>query len=205
MLEDLRKGLAGLRRAAVQIHSMLLGYREAEIDAALTAGEGRVSFRPSMPTDSELVTFAFDFKHPSMNEAPLVKTLQYEWQFGDRTGPAAGKKCVHFFKTAKSLKLPWSSPSPSDFKGHVSVVAPFGTPFSFPFGVSVRRRRLSLTLPIIDTAAFLATLVIALIVVFASHVGDARPFMTFNDYVTPFIWGFGLDQIKEQATRLKGA
>ena len=73
----------------------------------------------------------------------------------------------------------------------------------FPLSASVRARPYTFKIPVLEAVTFSFSLVIALLLAISSHASDALAFGSLNDYVTPFLWGFGLDQIKQQATRLQ--
>jgi hypothetical protein len=190
LLLELKNGIPGLWRASDLVQSLELGVLPQDIKAACDAQAGIVVAIPTEPVIYELVEFHFDLSDPRLNESPLVKSLALQWTFDDGTSPAQGLRCIHFFK-ASGFGARWRKAAVIR-----NVQATLG---DVPFRLPVRVQGVGLRGALIARAEVFSTLTVfggAIALALITHQGDFRSLGTVQDYINPFLWGFGLDQMK---------
>jgi len=190
ILDGLNRGVPGMWRANDLVQSLELGVLSSDLDAACADEKAAIVATPSEARINELIEFAFVFDDPLLNESPLTKRLAVKWTFDDDgSASVTGSRCLHFYKASRDTY--WGRKDATrTVKANVN-----GKEFKFTLQV----RGLQSGDSIIARAEVLSTLVVfggAVALALITHQGDIKSFENLSDYINPFLWGFGLDQMK---------
>ena len=194
VVDGLSRGVPGMWRANDLVQSLELGVLPSDLDAACTNKNAAIVATPSETRFNELVEFAIVFDDTIFNESPLTKGLAVKWTFDDGSASVVGSRCLHFFKAKRETY--WGRKD-ADLK----IVADAN---GARFDLSLRVRALQSGDSIIARAEVLSTLVVlggAVLLALITHQGDIKSFGSLSDYINPFLWGFGLDQMKSLVTK----
>jgi hypothetical protein len=226
-LRELKSGDAGLLRADALLDELDYGVKPQEIQEALNSGFSAcdISVHPPQPFPEQTTSFEFRFRDRRLNESPLAANLTYNWDFGDGRSPALGKKCVHSFaKRRKRVfaklgkngdddvvelnvrdcagdKHKFNGKNGDDYVVQVGVRDPAGKEHKFKETVTVKSECMrDRGMRNLELAAFSISFVVACVLAVSFNYTGSEQLNSLNDYVTPFLWGFGLDQVKDRAT-----
>lgn len=190
LLKHLRRGLSGVWQANDLIRNLELGVLPSDIDAAFSNKAVDIIATPAAPRFFDMVGFLIEFSQPQINESPLVKSLDVKWDFGDGPSAATGLRCLHFFK-AESFKARWSKvPVTRNVcakTGKHNITLRLDVSGVSIFTILALRSELVSTVTVLLGAVGLALI---------THQGDMHRLASIQDYINPFLWGFGLDQMK---------
>jgi hypothetical protein len=213
LLTLLKAGLASdetLEDAEDLVRSMEDGLLEQNLIADLEQGKGRIDFDPPDPVTEQIVTFRFVFRERQQDESFLAHRLRYEWNFGDGTRAAVGKERVHYFRKTTSDPGYKVRVIIKDRAGNTvqkqeqlqkqgEAIQPFYDVRSLPVRELYQERHQwyrPRDISLVEGVAFGAAFLIAVGFAFAVHFDEIQRFQSVKDYLTPFLWGFGLEQGK---------
>ena len=194
ILDDLNRGVSGMWRANDLVQSLELGVLRKHLDDACSNHKGNIIAKPTEPRFNELVELNFVFDDPILNESPLMKRLAIQWTFDDASLSVAGPRCLHFFKA--DAKTRWGR---NDAEHNV-VVLVNGSEFK----LKLRVRGIQSGDSIVARAEVLSTVVVlvgAVVLALITHQGDIKSLENLSDFINPFLWGFGLDQMKNLVSK----
>ena len=194
VLDGLRRGVPGIWRAIDLVQSLELGVLPSDLVTACANKKAGIVATPSETRFNEIVELAFVFDDALFNESPLMKGLAVQWTFDDGSASVTGTRCLHFYKTSRESY--WGRKD-ADLK----IVADAN---GAKFNMSLRVRALQSGDSIIARAEVLSTLVVfggAVALALITHQADIKSFESLSDYINPFLWGFGLDQMKSLVTK----
>lgn len=197
-----------------------------EVAGALARGEARIDCDPR-PKYLESVNIAFVFTNPFLNDVPAARRLlTYSWSISDNTAPPADvDRFRHYFRQPM---LGWRflqrRPSPASGrpaspgvqratpKGaeiHTIAVS-VGIPFAIDkeaYALPARELTLRRTPGVwwkvepTELASFAVTTAIAVVTAFGAHYASSLPnVITWSDWLSSFMLGFGLDQLRDTVT-----
>jgi hypothetical protein len=193
-----------------------------EVAAALARGEARIECDPR-PKYLESVTFAFAFTNPLLNDVPAVRRLlTYSWSISDDTAPPPNvDRFRHYFRQPKlGWRLLQRRPPPATVGSSVqppevkaaqtySVTVTVGVPFTadkphtLPERIVTPRRTTGVWWKVepMELASFGVTTAIAVVTAFGAHYASSLPnVITWSDWLSSFMLGFGLDQLRDTVT-----
>lgn len=221
LLELLKMGLASetaLQAAEDRIGAMNLKLfeNENEIAAAVIAdiqqGQGSIQASTFTPLPEQIITFRFVLHDRHKDESFLARRLRYEWNFGDKTNVDIGKERLHYFHTKPQswwarLETLWpgrgaAAPAQPDYEVTLQIKGRGGkeiaeTPFKRGIFIrSYRDKKYRADISSVEFITFVTAFLIALGFAINLHFDEMSHFLSFKDWVTPFLWGFGLDQGK---------
>lgn len=203
LLQELADGVGGLWRAEDLVKSMEISVVPDDISKALPKdgdADGKILVAPVQPNAYELTEFCFSFHKPKLNDSPLIDNLDFLWTFGDETRPARSRRSLHYFR--RQTASWWRTRSPYRVKVEIRNAGEPAATQSTDVTVQRPQSRVGkiFGVEVLNTAiVFLGATGIAYI----SNVAEVRPFESIQDYFNPFLWGFGLDQMKGLVTKLK--
>jgi hypothetical protein len=192
LLAALKAGDRGLGRVRDLLDELQDGVKAGDVDAALEKGAGYIVCMPPQPSVNENAWFEFHFRDQAIDGSVNACRLEYVWRFGDGTKPTSGKTCVHYFR----------EPTLKKYKCYLTI-SRNGAIFP-PFRTEVdifQQKSNKPSISYIDHFAFWTSVTIALFAAVVFHYSGMERFDTLNDYATPFLWGFGLDQLKDKFVR----
>jgi hypothetical protein len=189
----------------------------ADIRAALKADEMRIDCN-TRPQYYESVQIAFTFISPRLADVPAAtRLLSYAWEIDDETTPPPEvDRFRHYFRPRKparrlptiTLKQPFiNRPKAPDatatpYNVKVTVSLPFGDPTLTvplrPQPIVPRYRDVSGWFEPMELASFCVTAAIAVVTAFGAQYATSIPnVVTWSDWLTAFMLGFGLDQMRD--------
>jgi hypothetical protein len=215
LLELLRKGLASdaaLQEAEDLVNGMNLKLFEPDVVDDVQHGRGSIEASTITPLPEQIITFRFVLHDRHKDECFWAQRLKYEWNFGDATNVDVGKERVHYFRkkppswwsrlknlrrgrnAAPSAKADYEVKlSVKDRAGKEIAAAPYKKDI---FVRSYHDKKYRADISSVESITFITAFLIALGFAINLHFDEIRHFLSFKDWVTPFLWGFGLDQGK---------
>lgn len=213
LLKAIRAGDRGLGRARDILDAAEDGVTDEELDNAIRGGRGCIVRSPTKPKAGTTARFEFRFDDERLNRSPLAAQREYEWSFGDGTSNALGRICVHFFRKptqpVQALRS-WRPLRP--FLPPPEPARPLTVECRISHGCAELSRP-SISLEVlansnverrirtIDGMATMISVAVALLLAVLLHYTGLERFDTLNDIATPFLAGFGLDQVKDKLVR----
>jgi hypothetical protein len=192
-----------------------------EVAAALARGEARIECDPR-PKYLESVSLAFVFTNPLFNDVPAVRRLlTYSWSISDDTAPPPNVDRIrHYFRQPKlgwrSLQKKPTATVESSVRAATmqaaetySVTVTVGVPFTadktytLPARMVTPRRAAGVWWKVepMELASFGVTTAIAVVTAFGAHYASSLPnVITWSDWLSSFMLGFGLDQLRDTVT-----
>jgi hypothetical protein len=185
-----------------------------EIAEALQRGEAQIECDPR-PKYFESVSIAFIFTNPVLNDLPAARRiLKYHWSIDDNTRPLDVDRFQHQFHPDKLVwrmpwdldklvwRMPWDAPPPKPRTIKLSVRVPFATDTALhavlPEVVTPRHPSGGMKIEPMEVTSFFVTTAIALVTAFGAHYASSLPnVITWSDWLSSFMLGFGLDQLRE--------
>lgn len=177
-----------------------------DIADALKQKEAHIECDPQ-PKYLKGIDVAFVFADPVLNSIPAARRLlAYEWKIDDGTSPPPNvDRFRHYFrKPASHARLPWGTAAVDKREISLGIQVLFTKPamiiIDLPTKQLTLRRsaRPALRGREIDLATFCVTTSIAIVTAFSAHYASSLPdIISFTDYVTSFMFGFGLDQLRD--------
>jgi hypothetical protein len=172
-----------------------------DVGRALKDGKARIEMDPQ-PDYLEPVDVAFVITDPVLsNIAAVRRLLSYQWSFGDGSSPPPNvDRCRHFFRRPRRNwgRRPDLAPTIS-----VTVTVPFTDDASVPFNLKVAPRypeHFSVS-RMTDLAGFTTSAAVAIAAAYGAKYASSLPnLITWNDCLTAFLLGFGLDQLRDTVT-----
>lgn len=188
----LTRGKAEFIQAVALIESLQSGVTAAAMNNALSnlQTNADVVVSPSQPKGAELVTFRLVFKEDALNKSPLLRGVQVRWTFSAGAPEGFGPRVGQHFRTSR-------------FKQTVSYTVSVGPGPTQQLTGSLeipRHRLLGGFVTQAEALSFLITLAGAVVLAVLSKSSEMRPLETVQDYINPFLWGFGLDRMKALVT-----
>lgn len=213
LLELLRGGLASeaaLQEAESLVGAMNLKLFENDIIDDIRQGKGSIEASTFAPLPEQIITFRFVLHDRQKDECFLTRRLRYEWNFGDKTNVDIGKERVHYFRTKPQnwrarLKTLWQSRDAAaqpDYEVTLDIKDRNGQEIAetpFKRGIFIRSyhdKKYRADISSVEFITFVTAFLIALGFAINLHFDEMTHFLSFKDWVTPFLWGFGLDQGK---------
>ncbi|MFQ5865738.1 MAG: PKD domain-containing protein [bacterium] len=157
------------------------------------------------------LTFELKYQDKGRNLEQINNTLlatqkfSYEWDFGDGYRQT-GKKTVHFFKTPGTYTISLTIKDPQGESIYTNtdevtvkrelIIANDIRTGDFKHRRPFLLKRLHSDIRMLDSIAFVITVVIATIIGLQTHYVQNATFGSLNDYLTLFLWGFSLDSAK---------
>lgn len=176
-----------------------------EIAEALARGEARIECDPR-PKYLETVNISFVFTDPSLNDVVSARRLlNYFWQIDDETNPPPNvDRFRHYFRRPGiGWRWPWQ-PAAQEVVRTVSlkVQVPFTDAAVVTISpAQIRPRRVMgawWRFEPMELASFTVVTAIAVVTAFGAHYAQNIPDMvTWSDYLSSFMLGFGLDQLRD--------
>lgn len=213
LLKAIRAGDRGLGRARDLLDAAEDGVTNKEIDEAVTKGLGRIVCAPTKPKAGTTARFEFRFDDDRLNRSPLAAQRDYEWSFGDGTSNALGRICVHFFRKptqpVQSLRSwpllkPFLPPPEPDKPLTVECRIARGSVKLYKSAIDIEvleNSNVERRIRTIDGMATMISVAVALLLAVLLHYTGLERLDTLNDLATPFLAGFGLDQVKDKLVR----
>lgn len=176
-----------------------------EIAGALQRGEARIECDPR-PKCFEAVSIAFIFTNPVLNDVPAARRiLNYQWSIDDNTRPPpdVDRFRHHFHQHKLVWRMPWDAPPSKSRTIELKVRVPFGndtTLHALPPKVVTLRRPTGGWWKVepMEVASFAVTTSIAVVTAFGAHYASSLPnVITWSDWLSAFMLGFGLDQLRD--------
>jgi hypothetical protein len=194
ILDDLNRGVSGMWRANDLVQSLELGVLPKHMDDACANHKGGIVAKPTETRFNELVELNFVFDDPILNESPLMKRFAIQWTFDDATSSVAGPRCLHFFKAGADTR--WGR---NDAERNIVALAN-----GSEFKLKLRVRGIQSGDAIVARAEVLSTVVVlegAVALALITHQSDIKSLESLSDFINPFLWGFGLDQMKNLVSK----
>lgn len=151
------------------------------------------------------IDVAFAFTNPVLNSIPAARRLlAYEWKIDDGASPPPNvDRFRHYFRQpAWQARLPWSAAATDTRNISLGLQVLFTATTTNELlrkQLILRRRDYSaLKGREMDLATFFVTTSIAIVTAFGAHYASSLPnVISFADYATSFMFGFGLDQLRD--------
>lgn len=175
-----------------------------EIAASLAAGEARIDC-DRMPKYLEPLDIAFVFTNPLINDVPAARRLlTYTWVIDHSNAqlPNVDRFRYYFRHPDRVWRLPWAAAPDHTQTLSATVRTPFTDAAPITLGpLTLRLRRPPSTwwrVEPMEVASFLVTLAIATVSAFGTQYATSLPnVITWSDWVSAFLFGFGLDQLRD--------
>ena len=196
LVSALTRGKQELMDAVAIVDSLQLGVTKAARDSALASlhASAKVSVSPSAPSAGELVNFKLMFNDQALNESPLLEQVNIRWTFDKGASEAYGTRVGQYFRRT------WATLYAGKTVNYtVSVGAGAGCQISGTLKLS-RQSLFGEFMARAEVLSFLVTVAGAVALAVLSKVAEMRPLETVQDYINPFLWGFGLDRMKSLIT-----
>lgn len=196
LVSALTRGKQELMDAVAIVESLQLGVTKAARDSALSnlQASAHVLVSPSSPNAGELVNFRLIFNDQALNESPLLEEVTIRWTFDQGASEAYGTRVGQYFRRT------WATL----FKGKtVNYTVGVGPSAKSQISGTLKLSRQSLFgefMARAEVLSFLVTVAGAIALAVLSKVAEMRPLETVQDYINPFLWGFGLDRMKSLIT-----
>jgi hypothetical protein len=203
---------AALQEAEELIAAMNLKLFENDIIDDIRQGKGSIEASTFTPLPEQIITFRFVLHDRHKDASFLARRLRYEWHFGDKTNVDIGKERVHYFRTKPQswwvrLKTLWQGrgaavPAKPDYEVTLQIKGRGGKEIAetpFKQGIFIRSyhdKKYRVDISSVEFITFITAFLIALGFAINLHFDEVTHFFSFKDWVTPFLWGFGLDQGK---------
>jgi hypothetical protein len=173
---------------------------------ALAGGGVDIVTEPDVPTYNALMQFGLRFRDPQQQGTGAVrKMIEYEWEFGDGTQSVRAERGQHYYLRPRQHWWQRSHPpGQPPFELSCTMTLPFASapPADAPDGFRVQRMitpRVSVDghgLAGVEVANFIITALISVLVAYSAQYTSLGPLNTLNAWLTPFLFGFGLDQLR---------
>lgn len=211
--------LAALTNATTKTDTRLLiqlaqkGLAPQDVENALTQRPPRIdSDNEAIPY--QMSNFRLVFGNPALAVDAVRRICDYKWDFGDNTPSPNSDFCRHFYL---------SPPEPGDLMeraarrigrkfglgvrtGHpytvtVTVTTPVSTGpgVAFTKAITVQRSRRRMGAIGIEVATFFISFFIAVCAAYGTQYATLPTADTVSVFITAFLFGFGLDQIRDRA------
>lgn len=200
--------IAGPVRPMTQrlISLMEAGISPLDLEEALRQGQARIEC-DQRPRYLDLIDFRFALTRPQLTSEPAaLGLLEYQWRFDDNTtSPDAGAYCKHFFLPRSRQK--WWSRKVAGTTGNVRTVTltvrvpVWGEPHNFTSDLTLRDREGTVGISAMQVTTFVITTATAVLAAFGAQYSGVLP--TAIDWgvgVTAFMFGFGIDQVRDRTT-----
>ena len=164
------------------------------------------------PRYLDLVDFSFVLTRPALRSVPATSgLLEYQWRFDDNTtSPDAGASCKHFFLPPSRAKWSWiwlswlfkTGPQEHVRKVTVTVRVPeWGKSREFARELTLQPRDGSAGVTAMQAATFFITTAMAVLAAFGAQYSGVLPIaVDWSAGVTAFMFGFGIDQLRDRTT-----
>lgn len=184
----LSRGRSAYIEAVALVESLQLGVTRQAFEEALDdiKSKATVAITPLEPKGGEAVTFRLLFNEDLLNKSPLLRRTEVRWTFDAGAPEAFGAKVGQYFRAATKSRV---------VRYRVSVGPGSGrtTEGSLTLsGTSLWSRLFAQA----EAVSFLITMTGAVALALLAKYADARPLESIQDYINPFLWGFGLDRMK---------
>jgi len=195
LVEYLKTGVnddSDLKKSLDKVRQLRMGVAINHVVDAANQQKGQIILEPKNPTAGVLVRARFQFDDGRIDREPdLTFQLIYEWNFGDDTESTSGKDAVHFYDEKKegatcnlTLTIRYGEPNPQELCKMTKKIKVQKAPSP------------SLDLTLMQSSLFFGTVVVALLVGLNVQLDSITAYDSWQDYLAPFLWGFGLDQAK---------
>jgi hypothetical protein len=186
-------------RTRLMIEMFRADITPADLGGTLTS-KGAEIVGDNSPQEFEITTYRVRLKDDVLGQLPLAhQFLNYAWTFDDETvTPSHAYCCRHFFVRRK--KRPHGG-NPDEFSARVVVTTPFAEgkahaemtikphPRSGDFGYAM-----------METVSFSIFTLIAIISAYKTQYATSATSLAATDMVNAFLFGFGLDQLRDTVT-----
>lgn len=175
-----------------------------EIAASVANGEARIDCDPK-PKYLEPLDVAFVFTNPLIDDVPAARRLlTYSWVISDASAqpPNVDRFRYYFRRPDFAWRLPWTAAPAQTRTLTATVQVPFtaAAPITLPtLTLTLRRPRGTWwRVEPMELASFCVTLAIATVSAFGTQYASSLPnVITWSDWVSAFLFGFGLDQLRD--------
>lgn len=196
LVEALSRGQSEFMAAVALADSLQRGVTKLDVKAVLDdlSANARVVISPDEPRFGELVNFQLAFNKSAIGLSPLLQEIPIRWTFDGVSSDADGPRIGQYFK--------------APFRNHFKKGAGIQTvnysvkvgnepnqSISGSFNLT-RRSAGGESGGKVEITSFAVTLLGSVALALLSKATDMRPLDTFQDYINPFLWGFGLDRMK---------
>ena len=192
ILEMLGRGQAEFMSTVALFDSLQRGVTRHDVKSAIDnlSTQATVEITPQSPKYGEPVNFRLVFNKSAIENSPLLKEYPLRWSFNRASPDQNGAWASAYFGKTSGLKneeqtVKWSVKSGSGAEQQQAGELIIG-----------KGSRAGESGGKIAVTSFLVTLLGSVAVAMLSKATDMRPFDTFQDYINPFLWGFGLDRMK---------
>jgi hypothetical protein len=184
----LSRGRSAYMEAVALVESLQLGVTRQAFEEALhdLASRATVAVSPLEPKGGEAVTFRLLFNEDALNKSPLLRRTEVRWTFDAGAPEAYGAKVGQYFRASTAsrvvrYRVSVGSGTVSTLEGSLALA-----------GTSLWSRLFAQA----EAVSFLVTMTGAVALALLAKYAEARPLESIQDYINPFLWGFGLDRMK---------
>jgi hypothetical protein len=188
LVKLLSRGRSAYIEAVALVESLQLGVTRQTLEDALgdIKSNATVAVTPLEPKGGEAVTFRLLFNDEALNKSPLLRRTELRWTFDAGAPEAFGAKVGQYFRPARKPRV---------VRYRVSVGPGGGRTIEGTLtlaGTSLWSRLFTQA----EAVSFLITMFGAVALALLAKYAEARPLESIQDYINPFLWGFGLDRMK---------
>jgi len=211
VFEDLFIRLMQTDRGPVAVQplsvALQVGLTPNAIHNALTGGGVEIVTEPDVPIYNALMQIGLRFHDPQQQGTGAVrKLIEYEWEFGDGTQSVRAERGQHYYLRPRRHWWKRSPVAPlPPFVLSCTMTVPFASINPAPTPFTVRRSIDPLVsadghgFSVVELASFVITALISVLVAYSAQYTSAAPLESLNGWLTPFLFGFGLDQLRHVA------
>lgn len=169
----------------------------------------RIRVEPVNPEERQSAVYEVEFDEPRLNYLEARRLVQFVWDFGDGTARTRGVRCVHHFP----LTVLWRNPLrrlqrlqlvKGSYERTVSVemsASDDERESTAKTDTKVRVRgptKRSVGLTLFELFSFVLVTAVAVISAFGAEYANLVGESTYSTWLTAFLFGFGLDQIRDR-------
>jgi hypothetical protein len=195
-----------------------------DVAKAITVKAGRIECASEVHP-YQIETFQFEFNNPVIKHLVAARHLcKYEWIFGDDSKAPTYDRCNHFFMweksddnevnssifvKAKKVVRKWLNVGDADVTlpkfstrtVSVKVTAPYDPEISQTFPQTIKllpKARHGKAAVGIQVTTFAISFIVAVFAAFGAQYGTIPALDSLSAWMTPFLFGFSLDQIRDK-------
>lgn len=215
--------LSALRNATTSTKTRMVvllaraGLAPQDIADALAANKS-----PRIQSDDEVVAyqmadFRLVFDNPAFDVDAVRRLCTYKWRFGDNTPSPLSDFCRHFYlaprdeesqlakRTLRRIgrKLGLAAPNSATYEVSVAVTPPVNGSAASSFYKKVTvlpARERGVGAIGIEVATFFISFSIAVVAAYGAQYSTLPTADSWSVFITAFMFGFGLDQIRDRAS-----
>jgi hypothetical protein len=180
----------------------------SDIETAIKQSKFSLKWAPKMPRAYELADFWFEFDNPQLQNVPAARRLpSFEWDFDDGISSPLYERARHFFQSRRGgWQSPWRKMG-RKIPYTVPVTLQVKPPYSAEPSVS-KKETITIREPAshgwgavgIQLTSFGVSFILAVLLAFSTQYAVIPELNSFTAYLTPLLFGFSLDQIRDKTT-----